>query len=134
LAPEAPVRDEQVRRYARHILLPDVGGLGQTALLVATAKVDVGDPAGLIAASYLAAGGTGTVIAEHAGEPELVTLNTFNPDARILAATPEGARPSTVELPGPPVWWLSSDGDDTALAYWRGGIAATRWMADIATR
>jgi len=31
------VRDEQVRRYARHILLPDVGGLGQTALLSASA-------------------------------------------------------------------------------------------------
>ena len=32
------MRDEQVRRYARHILLPDVGGLGQTALLVVDAR------------------------------------------------------------------------------------------------
>ena len=35
------MRDEQVRRYARHILLPDVGGLGQTALLVSSASLDL---------------------------------------------------------------------------------------------
>lgn len=128
------MRDDQVRRYARHILLPDVGGLGQTALLVATAQVDVADPAGLLAASYLAAGGTGTVIADHAGEAELVTLRAFNPDIQILAEAPAAAHPSRVELPSPPPWWLAVAGDDTALAFWRGGIAATRWMAGVATR
>ena len=35
------MRDEQVRRYARHILLPDVGGLGQTALMVSAARIQL---------------------------------------------------------------------------------------------
>jgi hypothetical protein len=26
------------------------------------------------------------------------------------------------------------DGDATALAFWRGGLAALRWMADVANR
>ena len=32
------MRDEQVQRYARHVILPDIGPLGQTALLVAVAR------------------------------------------------------------------------------------------------
>ncbi len=35
------MRDDQVRRYARHILLDEVGGLGQTALLVSTARLEL---------------------------------------------------------------------------------------------
>ena len=128
------MRDEQVRRYARHILLPDVGGLGQTALLTATAQVDVADAAGLIAASYLTAGGTGTLIAEHAGEPHLTALRAFNPDTQILREAPGGRQLVPVELPAPPPWWLATSGDETALAFWRGGIAAVRWMAPIANQ
>jgi hypothetical protein len=26
------------------------------------------------------------------------------------------------------------DGDATALAFWRGGLAAVRWMADVANQ
>jgi hypothetical protein len=134
LAQVAPVRDEQVRRYARHILLPDVGGLGQTALLTATARVDVGEPAGLIAASYLAAGGTGTLLTEHAGEPELTTLRAFNPDTQIVRELPQGKPSVAVAIPDAPPWWIATTGDETALAFWRGGIAAVRWMAPIANR
>lgn len=127
------MRDEQVRRYARHILLPDVGGLGQTALLVATAQVDVSQRAGLIAASYLAAGGTGTVIAQHAGESELTTLGAFNPDTKLLREPPaEPPRLVPVAIPDAPPWWIATAGDETALAFWRGSIAAIRWMAPIA--
>ncbi len=128
------MRDEQVRRYARHILLPDVGGLGQTALLVATARVDVSHRAGLIAACYLAAGGTGTIVAAHAGEGELTTLHTFNPDSKIVKEPPPNVHPIPVAIPDAPPWWLDSEGDATALAFWRGGIAAVRWMAPIANR
>lgn len=128
------MRDEQVRRYARHILLPDVGGLGQTALLTATAVVDVTEPAGLIAASYLAAGGAGTVIAERAGEPQLTTLRAFNPDTQILDEAPQGKLLVPVAVPASPPWWIATSGDETALAFWRGGIAAVRWMAPIANR
>jgi len=128
------VRDEQVRRYARHILLPDVGGLGQTALLTATAQVDVAHAAGLIAASYLTAGGTGTLVAEHAGEPELTTLRAFNPDTQIVREPMQGKHAVPVAIPDAPPWWIATSGDETALAFWRGGIAAVRWMAPIANR
>jgi hypothetical protein len=34
-----------------------------------------------------------------------------------------------------PAWWpIDRDGDATALAFWRGGLAAVRWMADIANQ
>ena len=118
----------------RHILLPDVGGLGQTALLVACARIDLSDggPAELIAASYLVAGGVGTVVARNASEPELATLAGFCPDTRLVTRTPEGVTCSTVSLPPPPPWWPAATGDATALAFWRGALAATRWMADVA--
>ncbi len=128
------MRDEQVRRYARHILLPDVGGLGQTALLVATAEVDVTQRGGMIAAAYLTAGGTGTLIARGAGESELTTLGAFNPDTRILREPPADSRLVPVAIPDAPPWWIATAGDETALAFWRGSIAAIRWMAPIANR
>lgn len=139
------MRDEQVRRYARHILLPDVGGLGQTALLVAIASLDAraGDPAALVAARYLAAGGVGTVVLCGATAAQLGELAHVNPDTKLIAVerpgdVPAGAR--VVALPGRPAWWPGAplDGqappwtDEVALALWRGAIAATTWMADIA--
>ena len=104
-------------------------------MLVATAEVDVTDRAGLIAASYLAAGGTGTVIARGAGESELTKLNAFNPDTTILREPPaDEHRVVPVAIPDAPPWWIATTGDETALAFWRGGIAAVRWMAPIANR
>jgi hypothetical protein len=133
------VRDEQVRRYARHILLPDVGGLGQTALLVSCAMVDMrsGDPAALIAASYLVAGGVGTVVLFGASETQLATVAAHNADTRLIATTTPGDIPDNarqLSIPEAPAWWPTGDGDDTARAHWRGGLAATTWMAAIANR
>jgi adenylyltransferase/sulfurtransferase len=53
--------DEQIRRYARHILLPDVGGRGQERLLAASVTVEVGPgrDAEVAALAYLAAAGVG---------------------------------------------------------------------------
>ena len=48
------MRDEQMQRYARHIQLPEFGGLGQTAIMVSTAKLALREPdprAELIAAA-----------------------------------------------------------------------------------
>jgi hypothetical protein len=133
------VRDEQVRRYARHILLPDVGGLGQTALMVSTAVVDLrsADPAAMVAASFLVAGGVGTVVLLGATDVQVAAITAHNADGKLVVATkpgdiPDGARP--VSLPDVPTWWPAREGDDTARAYWRGGLAATTWMADIANR
>jgi molybdopterin/thiamine biosynthesis adenylyltransferase len=53
--------EAQIQRYARHVLLPDVGGVGQHRLLVACVAVDLGDgdPAAAYAAAFLAAAGVG---------------------------------------------------------------------------
>lgn len=127
------MRDDQVRRYARHILLPDVGGLGQTALLGASARLALRDPdprAELVACSYLAAGGVGTLVIAGATDAELAELAAHGPDT-TLATSGEGRE---LTLAPTPAWWPAADDDHTALEFWRGGLAAVRWMADIASR
>jgi hypothetical protein len=127
------MRDDQVQRYARHILVPDIGGLGQTALLVATARIELpeSDPAAeLIAATFLAAGGVGKLAIRGITDAEIERLSGHGPDTTVIAAdTTDG---SEVVLHPQPAWWPSAPGDALALAYWRGSIAATRWMATIA--
>lgn len=136
------LRDEQVRRYARHVLLPDVGGVGQSALLAAAASIDAaaGGDAAVIAATYLAAGGVGTVALAGASDAAAAEVDAHGPDTRVVRApdstdssadrTDGPARP--LDLPAPPPWWPGADGDAVALAFWRGGLAATRWMAAVA--
>ena len=127
------MRDEQVRRYARHILLPDVGGLGQTALMVSSARLELreSEPAAeLIAATYLAAGGVGSIVLSGANEAQLAGIASHGPDTRLLTGGPG----RDVQLAPKPAWWPGADGDNDALAAWRGSIAAVRWMADIANR
>jgi hypothetical protein len=130
------MRDEQVRRYARHILLPDVGGLGQTALMVATAKIELRESephAELIAAQYLAAGGIGRIVIRGATEAQLADIGAHAADSTV---TTDGDG-REVALQPRPAWWPATtphDGDAIALAFWRGGHAALRWMADIANR
>lgn len=125
------MRDDQVRRYARHVLVPDIGGLGQTALLVARARIELRESepdAELIAAMFLAAGGVGTLAIRGASDPQLEQIAARGPDTTL---DPEGNGVEVVLAPRPP-WWPSAAGDNVALAYWRGGIAATTWMATIA--
>ncbi|TMQ06884.1 MAG: hypothetical protein E6J90_44995 [Deltaproteobacteria bacterium] len=129
------MRDEQVRRYARHILLPDVGGLGQTALLMATARVELRESepdAELIAATYLAAGGVGTIVLAGAAPAQLADIAARGCDSQVV---PEGTG-RDVGMHPRPAWWPAAvrDGEATALAFWRGGLAAVRWMADIANQ
>ncbi len=127
------MRDEQVRRYARHILLPDVGGLGQTALMVSAAHLGLceSEPvAELIAASYLAAGGVGTLAVTGAQDSQLAVIAAHGPDTKVTGGS--DGRP--VVLAPRPAWWPGSPGDERALAFWRGGLAALRWMADVANR
>jgi len=127
------VRDDQVRRYARHILLPEVGGIGQTALFASTARLTLpgGDPeAELIAATYLAAGGVGALVLAGASDAQAATVAAHGPDTRLLPSG-EGR---DVTLAATPAWWPTADGDASARASWRGAIAAIRWMADAAGR
>lgn len=127
------MRDEQVRRYSRQIMLPDVGGLGQTALMVARAKVPLREAeplAELTACAYLAAGGVGTLVIPSSTEAQRADLAAHGPDTKVLA---DGAA-KEVPLAPRPSWWPSTEGDNVALAYWRGGVAAALWMADVLNR
>ena len=127
------MRDEQVHRYARHLSLPDVGGLGQTALLVATARVELRESeprAELIAATYLAAGGVGTIALANASDAQRAEVAAHGADSHVTAAGDGRA----VALAARPAWWPEADSDGEALAFWRGALAATRWMADTVAR
>ena len=59
--PRIPFTDDQIERYSRHIILPEVGGDGQRKLLASKLLIigagGLGSPAGL----YLAAAGVGTI-------------------------------------------------------------------------
>src|SRR5262245_22323783 len=127
--------DEQVRRYARHILLPDVGGTGQARLLEAACVVPVGpahaaETCGLL---YLAAAGVGAIgldgeldgrvtAAEQRAQPVyaaddvgrargpalIARLAAINPDCKIVPAAELGM--GDTELPRlavPPAPWLA---------------------------
>ena len=63
------LREDQILRYSRQILLKDVGGRGQEALLEGGARLEGSGPAGLTAAAYLAAGGTPVTASETRLEP-----------------------------------------------------------------
>lgn len=128
------MRDDQVHRYSRHIRLQEVGGLGQTALMVATAKLVLRESeatAELIAGSFLAAGGVGTFVLPASTEPQRAEIAAHGPDTKVVTEG-DGAREVTLS-PKPP-WWPNAEGDGLALAYWRGSIAATSWMADQLAR
>ncbi len=53
--------EDQIRRYARHIILPEVGGTGQARLLESRALVIGAGGLGSPVALYLAAAGVGTI-------------------------------------------------------------------------
>jgi hypothetical protein len=129
------VRDEQVRRYARHILLPDVGGLGQTALMVSSAKLELRESepvAELVAAQYLVAGGVGTIVLRGATVAQQASVAAHGEDTRLVT---DGAGREVVLQPRPAWWPVTPPGEDaTALAFWRGSMAALRWMADVVNR
>jgi len=61
------MRPDQVQRYARHILLPDVGGIGQRRLFGGAVVVDDLAGAAEAAVAYLAAAGVGTIVIHDRG-------------------------------------------------------------------
>lgn len=127
------MRDEQVRRYARHIMLPDVGGLGQTAAMVSSARVlfrESEPTAEMIACLYLAAGGVGTLVVPNSNEAQREELAARGPDTKIV----DEGEGKEVTLAPKPAWWPTTEGDQVALAYWRGAIAATLWLSDATSR
>ncbi|MFC1498001.1 ThiF family adenylyltransferase [Verrucomicrobiota bacterium] len=80
--------EEQIERYSRHIILPEVGGKGQEKLLSGSVLLvgagGLGSPAGL----YLAAGGVGTI-----GVIDADNVDLSNLQRQILHATKDVDRP-----------------------------------------
>lgn len=66
--------DDEVERYSRHILLPDVGGAGQRKLMDSSAFVVGAGGLGSPALLYLAAAGVGKIGFADADEVELSNL------------------------------------------------------------
>ena len=100
--------DEQITRYSRHILLPEVGGKGQKKLLAAKVLLIGAGGLGSPVALYLAAAGIGTLGIMDADRVDLSnlqrqvihttadigrlkvesakdTINQINPDVNVLA-------------------------------------------------
>ncbi|MGQ7793120.1 molybdopterin-synthase adenylyltransferase MoeB [Faunimonas sp. B44] len=60
-APEAPLSGEEIARYARHLVLPEVGGPGQQKFKSARVLIIGAGGLGAPIALYLAAAGIGTI-------------------------------------------------------------------------
>ena len=107
---EAPVvmSSEQKQRYSRHLLIPEVGSVGQVRLLESKALFIGAGGLGSPAALYLAAAGVGTIgivdfdvvdlsnlqrqilhtndrIGERKVESARKTINALNPDVNVVA-------------------------------------------------
>lgn len=101
-----PFNEEQIRRYSRHIILPEVGGKGQRKLLNSSALLVGAGGLGSPAALYLAAAGVGRLgiidadvvdlsnlqrqILHHmddVGRPKVIsaveTIGQINPDVKV---------------------------------------------------
>ena len=68
------MNDEQLLRYSRHILLPEIGVEGQQKFLAATALVIGAGGLGSPAALYLAAAGVGTIVLADGDAVDLTNL------------------------------------------------------------
>jgi sulfur-carrier protein adenylyltransferase/sulfurtransferase len=80
--------EEQVRRYARHIILPGIGGDGQRKLLDAKVLSVGAGGLGSPIAMYLAAAGVGTI-----GVLDFDTVDESNLQRQVIHATADIGRP-----------------------------------------
>ncbi|MGE3457797.1 MAG: hypothetical protein AB7O24_21975, partial [Kofleriaceae bacterium] len=123
--------EAQARRYARHIVLADIGPVGQQAIM--TARVAIAPtpwtPAELLTAQYLAAGGVGAIDITGTTEPVVAAIATRGPDTELVRGGNVPAR----EVIATPDWWPHAEGDTMALSFWRAGVTAARWLADMAS-
>jgi len=83
-----PLTDQQLNRYARHIVLKEIGGTGQKALLGSTVVLIGAGGIGAPAIQYLAAAGVGRL---RIVDDDVVDLS--NLQRQILFATADEGRP-----------------------------------------
>lgn len=77
------LREDQIQRYGRQILLREVGGAGQRKLLAAPVLISATSPAADVATTYLVAGGS-PVVRTHQARTGFLTGTTpdaLSPDA-----------------------------------------------------
>lgn len=80
--------DEQVRRYSRHIILPEVGGKGQRRLLASRVLVAGAGGLGSPVIMYLAAAGVGTI-----GIADFDVVDVSNLQRQVIHGTRDIGRP-----------------------------------------
>jgi len=83
--------DEQIQRYSRHILLPEIGGKGQQRITQAKVLIVGAGGLGSPAALYLAAAGVGTLGIIDGDKVDLSNLHR-----QIIHATPDLGRPKVL--------------------------------------
>ncbi|HEX6130102.1 MAG TPA: molybdopterin-synthase adenylyltransferase MoeB [Actinomycetota bacterium] len=84
----APFTEDEVQRYARHIILPNIGGAGQRKLLDSSVLVIGAGGLGSPVAMYLAAAGVGTL-----GVVDFDRVDVSNLQRQILHTTDDVGRP-----------------------------------------
>jgi adenylyltransferase/sulfurtransferase len=73
--------EQQIERYSRQIILPELGGRGQQTLLSAAVAIVGGGALGTAAATYVAAAGVGRLTI---AAPELqLDIEALNPDCQM---------------------------------------------------
>ena len=85
-----PFKPNQVSRYARHLILPEVGGAGQRKLLNSKVLLLGAGGLGSPAALYLAAAGVGTI-----GIVDFDDVDASNLQRQILHGTDDVGKPKT---------------------------------------
>lgn len=83
-----PFDAEEIRRYSRHLILPEFGARGQKALKAARVLVVGAGGLGSPAAMYLAAAGIGTL-----GLVDFDEVDVSNLQRQVLHGTPDVGRP-----------------------------------------
>ncbi len=86
-----PFTEEQIKRYSRHIILPEVGGKGQRRLLNSSALLVGAGGLGCPAALYLAAAGVGRL-----GIVDFDRVDLSNLQRQILHHTHDVGRPKVL--------------------------------------
>ena len=89
------LRADQIERYSRHILLPDVGGVGQEKLLAGRVLVIGAGGLGSPVALYLAAAGVGTI-----GLADADVVDVSNLQRQVIHFTPDVGKPKVVSAAG----------------------------------
>src|SRR3989304_4785383 len=79
--------EEQIERYSRHIVLPEVGGIGQRKIMAAKVLVVGAGGLGSPAAFYLAAAGVGVL-----GLVDFDRVDPTNLQRQILHSTADVGR------------------------------------------